>query len=295
MALTSWSASNYLRRLSQVYDTYPFMISAWGFRGVTVNAVNMIEVGTSASADHVRGRLQASGTNNRLEAQSRSTSNAAASLALDAPLSTWFHIAGEFIATNSRAVLQDGANRVSDATSVSPNASNSVHVGVRSDASSPWPSGSGLAEASIWNCSGMTTGNMDSLAVKLAAGENPINIDAEAGQPWTGLLVAYWPLTNTSDLADATGNGHDLTMVGTLTNHASHPTIDAVDSGITDAEIAMASAQRGYMPQMRFRRMSQYGGIFMPDFVPGNDFSWLPWYPSTIKTVYAATPSGEKV
>ena len=45
-------------------------------------------------------------------------------------------------------------------------------------------------------------------------------------------LVAYWPLTTTTDLANALNPGtNDLTMQGTLTNFASHPNIEAVSGG----------------------------------------------------------------
>jgi len=65
----------------------------------------------------------------------------------------------------------------------------------------------------------------------LAAGGNPLNINGQSAQPWTGKLVAYWDLPSTADLTDKSGNGHTLTTNGTLTNFASHPTIDAVSGG----------------------------------------------------------------
>ena len=140
---------------------------------------------------------------------------------------------GEIISSSSRAALLNGGGRGSDATSVTGiPASAGVWIGVLGSniTANPWFNTGGLAEVSIWG-GAMSAAEMDSLSALLAAGDNPINLNAQAAQPWTGQLKAYWPLTSTSDLADASGNGHTLSMVGTLTNHASHPTIEAVSAG----------------------------------------------------------------
>jgi len=158
-------------------------------------------------------------------------------------VNTWFHCGGEWISTTSRASLLNGANRGTNTTSVNPAASDRVYIGHLAVDNEIMGSTDGIAEISIWDGAGMTTGNMDSLLGKLynggaaGAGGNPLNITVEAAQPWTGKLVAYWPLTNTTDLADASGNGHNLTMQGTLTNFASHPTIEAAGSPVPNTPI----------------------------------------------------------
>jgi len=227
VALTSWSNSNYLRRTSQVLDTYPLLISGWFYWATLPGADTGVicAVGVSTSGDNQR-RLnsQASATP---EAFSRSTSNASAAATAAASATTWAHAFAEFISTSSRACLLNGANRNSDTTAISPTASDSVYIGVNTTAAAnAFQAAGGLAEISIWDGTGMTSGNMDSLASKLALGGNPLNITAESGQPWTAKLVAYWKLLNTTDLNDYSGNAFDLTMIGTLTNAASHPVID---------------------------------------------------------------------
>jgi hypothetical protein len=234
--LTSWSTSNYLRRLSAVYGTDALCLSVWMNRAVADLdfSRHSLVLGTSTSDNHRRG---INTFNNALQASSQSTIGASAT-SITVPTSQWVHLGAEFITTSSRASLVNGADRATNTSAISPNASDSVYLGVKPDATGELKATVGLAEASVWNCVGLSEANMDSLLVKLAAGENPINVNAEGGQPWSSKLVAYWPLTNTTDLNDASGNGHHLTMVGTLTNHASHPTIDAVSGGATRRPIA---------------------------------------------------------
>jgi hypothetical protein len=253
--ITGWSTANYLRRLSQVHNTEPMLISVWA-NTPNFTATNFaVSLGVSGTLFHKRsvttlvtsGAVLAGITDGVGTNQGISTANPS--------LNTWFHMTGEFISSTSRAALLNGANRGTDTTSRAPNASDGAWVGVSPNPGSgnAWPATGGLAEVSIWSCTGASSGEMDTLSAALASGDNPINLE-DAGQPCT--LVAYWPLTSTADLTDASGNGHDLTMVGTLTNHASHPTIDAEGGGggggathtvTTSAELttAMAAAVAG--------------------------------------------------
>jgi hypothetical protein len=255
MALTGWSTSNYLRRLFQVYDTYPFIIS-WWMKPSTLNDAVIVSVGlTSAGGDQRRGEVGIGDFTGagQVFAQSRSTGGAAANtVAITA--GAWIHGYGEFISTASRAASFNGANRATNTGSISPSASDSLHIGVRTDVVVPFGATDGLAEISIWNGTGMSDAKRASLSTKLAAGQNPINVNAEAGQPWTGLLVAYWPLASTADLTDNSANTHDLTMVGTLTNYASHPTIDAVSTStvtLINSERGVRGLNRGLMRGLR--------------------------------------------
>ena len=56
MGLTGWSTSNYLRRLSQVVNTYPFMISGWGTTSATTGAETACHIGLAADTNHRRVR-----------------------------------------------------------------------------------------------------------------------------------------------------------------------------------------------------------------------------------------------
>jgi len=226
--ITGWSGSNYLRRLSQVYDTNPFIISMW----IRLNALGtereFIHVGTSGQESQARGYVEVN-TSNQMQARTFDGGGVGQAVTSDAVSSgAWFEGFAEFIAVNSRAISFANAHRVTDATSKTTNASDSVYIGVRADATQPVAAADCLAEFAIWDGTGMSDANRAALDAKIAAGGNPINISAEVGQPWSGMLKAYWPMTSATDLADASGNGHTLSVVGSLSNCASHPTIDAV-------------------------------------------------------------------
>jgi hypothetical protein len=230
MALTSWSASNYLERVAQVINTYPFLISVWLHR-VTTGGSCAVYVGDNVQQR--RGQVRIDGTTGAVQALTfDGTVINDANTAVGQGTGSWYHGFGEFTAANSVAALINAGNKATNANNPTVGNSDRVRIGVLPDASQPFGNTNGIAEIALWDGTGMTAGNMDSLATKLfnggvaGAGGNPLLITAEGGQPWSGKLRAYWPLANTTDLADASGNGHTLSMVGTLTNFASHPTIE---------------------------------------------------------------------
>jgi Concanavalin A-like lectin/glucanases superfamily len=242
MALTSWALGNYLSLASPVVTTadHPFLVSVWGNSPDVTGAVHYaINIGVDGSDNNCTVDLGTlSGGGQLLSGQGATPGTREHAVSSASPsVNTWFHMSGEMISTTSRAVLLNGSGRGTNTNSVTVTTANSVYIGAGIISPFLWNATGGIAEISIWKCSGMTTGNMDSLAVKLynggaaGAGGNPININAETAQPWTGKLAAYWPMTNTSTLTDSSGNGLTLTMIGTLTNFASHPTIEAVSTG----------------------------------------------------------------
>jgi hypothetical protein len=231
MALTSWSDSNFLSRLAAGWPgAEPFMVSAWCNLATGSAAYRFIyEIYDFADASSNRRSLRLA-DNDGLECE---IVNGAQGVASDGthPNNTWFNVCGAWVSSTSRSAWLNGGTSGDDATSVSVIAPNRTLIGTGGGIFS-FPAAAGLAEISVWDLTGFSAGNRDSLAAALAAGQNPINLNAAAAQPWTGKLSRYWTLLNTSTLTDASGNdATPLTMDGTLTNHASHPTIDAVDAG----------------------------------------------------------------
>lgn len=227
MALTGWSTSNYLKRVGQVVNTHPFMLSAWGWRDFTAVAYYHAMCVDQAALDRRRGGLVVNG--NTFHAgctiYNGATFNQGESTSV-VPLSTWFHLSAAFVDTTRSEVRTAGGNIGVDTHGANdPAASDQVDIG-RNFVGEVWGSTGALAELSCWTITGLTLANRDALDAKLAAGENPLTINAEASQPWTGQLVAYWPLTDTTTmLTDASGHGHTLTSFGTLTTFGTHPPV----------------------------------------------------------------------
>jgi hypothetical protein len=228
--VASFNTGNYLSRNAAVLTTYPFFVSAWGFIP-SLDANNRVGVSIGiGSGDNVHNLMLYSADVFGVKAR-----DTAASDALDGapPTGAWFHMAGSFVSTTRREASVNAGTKAVSTTSRIPTTPDQIHIGTQSNVAANWGSGSttrGLAEISAWNCCAVEA-DRDALIAKLANGQNPINVDNEAGQAWRGTLVAYWPLTDTTDLTDATGNGHDLSETGTLTNHASHPDIEPVSAG----------------------------------------------------------------
>jgi hypothetical protein len=249
MALTSWSTSNYLRRLALVYDAYPFIIAGWGRQTGSFVGGHLASIGTAGTG---ADRHSLSADTSTVYALSRSTASGSTwAQSTAAPsLDTWFLMFGEFTAATDRAANLNNGNRGVNTGSVSPAASDSLHVGIMSDLTeAPWPATGALAELSIWDATGMTQANRASLRDKLynggaaGAGANPINVKNESAQPWTGKLKAYY-LDAANTITDLSGNGNDLTMVGTLTAFGSHPNIEAVSGGGGGSEVQFFNRRR---------------------------------------------------
>lgn len=245
MALTGFSASDFLRQAAVVWPGgQPFLVSWWGwiesgYGGATANAYLIGE----ATGAHRRD-TGVFGTEVRpfAEVVAASTGSANITALNGAGNEVWFNATGAWVANNLREVWIDGSAKVSNTTNIAANAPQVTNIGARTDvtpgAPAPWPANSGLAEMSVWDTTGFSTANRNSLAALLSAitgsgvALNANNINAQSGQPWTGALVAYWDMRELVDVGggvfivpDLSGNGHDLTVVGTLSLFDSHPPV----------------------------------------------------------------------
>lgn len=248
MAIQGWGVSNYLQRLSQVIDTYPFIVAAWANRASTSGNRTIVHIGTGTASDQRRAQLRINTANTINAANFDTVTFDQATSSTTSSQNTWFLAGGEYISTTSRAALLNGGGRGTNASSINPSSSDRIYVGALAVGNETMGSTDGIAEISLWDAAGMTSGNMDSLLGKLfnggagGAGGNPVLINAESSQPWTGKLSAYWPLTSTSDLADASGNGKTLSIAGSLSNFGSHPNIEPL---ATNTSIQPFTMQKG--------------------------------------------------
>jgi len=232
--ITGWSNANYLNREEAVVTAYPFAFYCWGYLPKGAASIGTaLTIGNSASAVERRAQARIDATEHVQAAVETSAGFSVASVSAAASEETWFLLSTHFVSITLREAQLNDGDLATNATSRDPTGADRTRIGRRHTNLEPWSSTGALAECSIWDTTGMDATNRRSLDTKMAAGENPININAESAQPWSGLLVAYWPLNNVSDFTDYSGNGYDMTQAGTLSNFASHPTIDPVTSGDT--------------------------------------------------------------
>lgn len=225
MALSGWSASNFLHRASDV-GTEPFLISAWGNVASAPSFNMLVGKSTGAAFTGYRAMAHRGGAGVPIKATVELTAEAVATTAT--PTGAWHHAAVAFVSTTLREAWVNGANKGTNTTSITPGAADRVRIGLTPSGVDAYPGG--LAEVSFWDLTGFSSTDRDNLVAALASGDNPLNLTAAAGQPWTGKLLAYW-IDSANTITDLSANGRHMTLNGTLTNFGSHPTIDAVATG----------------------------------------------------------------
>lgn len=238
MALTSWSVANFLRRLSTVVSAMPVVMDGWGLVHTTGGFYTGITIGNTGVD---QGLLLYTLNTNVMHVECRGGSTVGADTVNSFSADTWFYMAAyELSLTERRARLNAGSEASNTTDAVSLTAPNSVHIGLTGTSAQdgPWDGGGALGEIALWNPTGWTLTDRGNFNAKrynggsAGNGANPLAINAEVGQPWTGALIAYWRLSNTGDLTDLSDNTHDLEMVGTLTNWGgTQPPVDAVPGG----------------------------------------------------------------
>lgn len=235
MALTSWSTSNYLYTASLPVTAAPLLISAWVYRNSGTGTHRTVAaLGQSPATNNYHGlRIESSG--NLVQAQSYDATTYGAATSSSAPGSAqWQHIAGFWLTNAARYAYVAGGNRGLDTANTTPSAPTRMTIGFILDDGTVLNSADGLGEISIWDGTGFSLADGDSLVAKLnnggggGNGANPVSVNAESAQPWTGKLAAYYPLPDDTDLTDHAVTSHDLSMQGTLTNWGgSAPPVDS--------------------------------------------------------------------
>jgi len=231
MALTAWSSANYLSTTSLPISVYPLLVSLWANR-TSSTAASRTYVSLD-DATHRYADTVLDGSNFTAASVYNGVANIASTSSTVTPSGSWYHGAGSYVSTTLRTAWHNGVAATDQTNANSPNAPTTFFIGKNGLNVEAYDAGDGLAEVSIWDLTGFTSGNITSLVGKLfnggaaSAGGNPLNITAESAQPWTGKLKGYW-INSANTITDLSGNGKNLTMTGTLTNFASHPTIEAV-------------------------------------------------------------------
>jgi hypothetical protein len=233
MALNGWTENDFLFRNSGVWPgSLPLGVTAWihtpGTSRATIYALGLVE--------NTNQRRTLAADDLAAEVIERDTGNASAS-SPGIVANAWHPVAGLFWANDRRAAYHDGANKVINTTTRSVSEPNATYIG-RFPQGTQTLAEAGCAEIAVWDLAAMTEAEWDDLQALLGTlvdGEAPnaLEANAQTGEPWAGALLAYWRLLDLDDLDDLSGNGHHMTMTGTLSVFASHPPVAAEDDGPT--------------------------------------------------------------
>src|SRR5690242_6982782 len=232
MALTGWSNNtNYLfRNAAFLSGAVGWYCSAWCYRATGTSANGWI------FAQHETTAHRSLYADTSDQAPNVEVSGGAFRPTGAHANAAWFHVGGMILTASSRKAYRDAATPATQSATDTTTTPTTTKIGVHGPGgnNNAWSNTGALAEISVWDVRTFSVANVDSLDAKLynggagGAGGNPININAESAQPWTGKLLAYW-IDSANTITDLSGNGNNLTMQGTLTNFATgHPNIEAV-------------------------------------------------------------------
>ncbi len=197
MALSGFGTSNFIRQASAILSATPLTIACFGKTPTLATLQYMVGVFASGSAANRNCfALAVQGTNAPIAAAADGSSFAGPSgTAISA--NTWFHACGVWTSNANRTIYVDGANPVTNTTSLTPTGQNrtSIGLGDGSSAVNPWLGS--LAEIGIWNAA------LDAAEIAALSGGYPPSLIRPSS------LVAYLPIVR--DLIDLKGNSFAIT------------------------------------------------------------------------------------
>ncbi len=233
MSITGFTTSNYLSRGSAVVTGVPALLSVWVNFDTTTGFETAVAIG--GGFRHYFGVGSNGSAAGRATAREGGTP-ADATTSTTYTSGTWVHIAGIFVATNDRRVQLDAAGEGTDTNTRSPTLDQDTSVGVlvhNNGGTVVDPVDGDVASVTIWDITGLSEAQYDQLVADLANGDNPSSISTSA------TLEAYWRLCDTTDINDQSGNGNHLSITGSLSNGASHPSVSGECAAAADIPLVI--------------------------------------------------------
>lgn len=219
------AVNTYLQHDAAVATAPPLTFAAWAYPDTTGLRHTAVSIGASGSNHAIFLDINST---NVVRAVEIDGAQGAASTTASVTVNTWQHLCGTFTAVNDRAVYLDGANKGTDATSITPTGLDRTAIGRRVQ-SSPSNYFSGrLAEVAIWN-EVLTDAEVARLALQRLA--------APYVRPWA--LIGYWPVW-----------GHNKPEID-MSAFARHMTVNGTT--VTEGPPGLVPfPRRVYVPSLRF-------------------------------------------
>lgn len=191
---------DYLERNSAIKSATPFTVLMW-IKTTDVNTTQNIFCSGTSGSDNQAHLLQAAGTaDDRIRAQTRTTSGVFADTTTQYTTAIWLPIVGVFASTTDRRAFISGGSKGTNATSRVPSPLPSyTRIGTSPLNTGPF---SGLiAKVCFW---GIALDDADVASASAAADPSTVQ---------SGSVLSYWPLS--SDANDVVGTNH-LTVSGAV-------------------------------------------------------------------------------
>lgn len=211
MARTGFSTANYLSNTTIPFSAAPATIAAWVYK--TSTAIGGV-AGVTKNSNNATFRVYVDASSKVVATHYNGTTVGAAVTTASVSTNTWTHVAAVFNTTASRSAFLNGANKVTNTTSVTGALTfDRTLLGALGNTSSVGsPLAGYLAEVAMWDIA-----LSDADIAVLATGVSPLAMHPEA-------IVAYWPLVGGNSPETNVVSTATLTITGSL-SAAAHPRI----------------------------------------------------------------------
>lgn len=232
-------SSQYLERTAAALSSYPFTMSCWFYpTAIPGGASGLMCIETNGTADHRHALAYV--FDEKIYANSRTTSAANAITTTTATLNAWNHACGVWASAADRRAFLNAGSKGTNTTSITPSGMDRTRIG-RYDPT-PFYLQGGIAEAAIWNVA-LTDAEVSELyGGGIGAAPRFVRPDA---------LVAYWRLLNSDGDVDWWGQ-NNLTAVNSPT-YMSRPPIIYPDGIITTLPASAAAVSASRLLHLRRR------------------------------------------
>jgi hypothetical protein len=227
----SWRATNRLTQSNALLTNGRFA-SGWVYTVLSNTIGTILATGDGVDA----------GTNYNTLSVKLATANSPVARAYDGTISqaissatnvdnAWFNISAAFISDSSRIIYLNGANKEKNTVTRAVSGLTESVIGHVPGSAVNYGTAHSYAELAVWDVSAMSEAEVDSLASRcatLVGGQvvDPRTINADAGEPWTGKLLHYWSLVDTtSDGINDKIGAANWSITGGVTADAAHPDV----------------------------------------------------------------------
>lgn len=181
MALSFDGSTQYLSRADAPVTAVPLSMACWANKPSGTEQGVLISIGDTA-ADTMFSMRYSSVEDVEVTARQAGTSGVATSSGAGTAGDAWFHACGVYRTTTSRDAYRAGANKGSNATSITPTGLDRTYIGFGANSGSTDFHAGYVAEVAIWNIA-----LSDQDVADLARGLSPLYVHPES-------LVLYSPL-----------------------------------------------------------------------------------------------------
>lgn len=210
----------------------PYLKSFWLYVPSTAAGGGGVHLYDGNDADDNEARFGfANPTNGNINACSRASAANSCATFNPMPEDQWIHVSLTHHSSTLREIRVNAGAEVTNTASSAPVAPVISMVGTDFDPGpAPLDAALGIGSISYWDTLSFSATDRDNLTAELQSGRNPLAINADGAQPWSGRLITIEGVRSYAELVDLSDLG-PYSIVGSLSVFEvaavpSHPPVD---------------------------------------------------------------------